>query len=87
MTNAHLRPFWGFDINSREDTRLGLARIHSSKNKPCDAFVAVPYHGHWFWIDDRDLRTKRVFAFLMMLFTLGETGQKENLPLITNPAQ
>ena len=41
----------------------------------------------WFWIDDRDLKTKRAFAFMMMFFTLSETGEKENLPLITIPAQ
>jgi hypothetical protein len=52
-----------------------------------DAFVAVAYRNHWFWIDDRDLRTKRAFAFMMMLFTLAETGEREVPPLITIPAQ
>jgi len=67
--------------------RYSLVRIHSSNSKPSDASVAVPYRGHWFWIDDRDLRSKRAFAFMLMLFTLADTGQKENLPLITIPAQ
>ena len=35
-----------------------LIRIHSSKTKPDDSFVAVSYRDHWFWIDDRDLKTK-----------------------------
>ena len=64
-----------------------LVRIHSSGNEPKDAFVAVRYRGHWFFIDDRDLRTKRTFAFMMLLFTLADSGEKENLPLITIPAQ
>jgi hypothetical protein len=64
-----------------------LVRIRSSKDKPADAFVAVAYRGQWFWIDDRDLRTKRAFAFMMFLFTLADTGEKESLPLITIPAQ
>jgi len=64
-----------------------LVRIHSSKSKPTDAAVAVPYRGQWFWIDDRDLHSKRAFAFMLMLFTLADTGQKESLPLITIPAQ
>jgi hypothetical protein len=64
-----------------------LVRIHGSKEKPANASVAVRYREHWFWIDDRDLKTKRAFAFMMMLFTLSETGEKENLPLITIPAQ
>ena len=67
--------------------RQGLVRIHSSKDKPANASVSILYHGHWFWIDDRDLKTKRAFAFMMMLFTLAETGEKEPLPLITIPAQ
>ena len=31
--------------------------------------------------------SKRLFAFMMMLFTLADSGDKENLPLITIPAQ
>jgi hypothetical protein len=64
-----------------------LLRIHSSKSKPSDVSVAVSYRDHWFWIDDRDLRSKRAFAFMLMLFTLSDPGQKESLPLITIPAQ
>jgi len=64
-----------------------LINIRSSSSKPADAFAAIDYRGHWFWIDDKDLKSKRVFAFMMMLFTLADTGEKENLPLITIPAQ
>ena len=62
-------------------------RIRSSKEVPGDAFVSVYYRDTWFYIDDRDLATKRVFSFMMMLFTLADTGEKEPLPLITIPAQ
>ena len=75
-----------------EDTGPGvpstpLIRIHSSREKPADAFVAVPYHGYWFWIDDRDLPSKRIFSFIMFIFTLVEdTGRKEGAPIVTIPA-
>jgi hypothetical protein len=49
--------------------------------------VAVVYRDRWFWIDDRELGTKRAFALLMMLNTLTETGEREPMPLITIPAQ
>ena len=64
-----------------------LIRILSSKTEPTDAFVTIHYRNHWFWIDDRDLKSKRTFSFMMMLFTLADTGAKEPMPLITIPAQ
>jgi len=60
-----------------------LVRIQSSAEKPGDAFVAVPYRGHWYWIDDRDLPSKALFSFLMFLFTLVETGDKGAPPVVT----
>ena len=63
-----------------------LVRIHSSADKPGDAFIAVPYRNYWFWIDDRDLRSKTLFSFLMFVFSLTETGGvKEGAPIITVP--
>ena len=61
--------------------------IKCSKEKPADAFAAVHYRNHWFWVDDRDWRTKRAFTAIMFLFTMAETGADEKLPLITIPAQ
>ena len=63
-----------------------LIRVSSSRERPADAFVAVPYRDHWFWIDDRDMPSKRMFSFLMLVFTLVEPGSKEAPPLLTIPA-
>ena len=63
-----------------------LIEIHSSKSSPAHAFVTVNYRDTWFWIDDRDLKSKRTFSFMMLLFTLADSGEKEPLPLITIPA-
>jgi len=74
-------------IFDRTEEKTGrLVKINSSADKPADAFTAVNYKDHWFWIDDRDFKTKRAFAFLMILFSLTETGGKEGLPLVTIPA-
>jgi hypothetical protein len=62
-----------------------LIRIYSSTGKPGDAFVAVPYRNYWYWIDDHDLRSKTLFSFLLFIFSLTETGGKENAPIITVP--
>ena len=72
------------------ETRAGervhpLMRIQCSAGKPGDAFVSVPYRNVYFWIDDRDLSSKRIFSFLMFVFTLVETGEKGPAPVITIP--
>jgi hypothetical protein len=64
---------------------LPLVRIHSSSKKPDDAFVSVSYRGSHFWIDDRDLMSKKMFSFLMFVFTLVETGEKGTAPIVTVP--
>jgi len=66
---------------------LRYMRIHSSPERPPRAFLAVPYQDHWFWIDERDLTTKRYFALLMLLFALADTGEKKAVPLVTIQAQ
>jgi hypothetical protein len=63
-----------------------LIRIRSSPGRPPDAFAVVPYRGHYYWIDDRDLRSKTLFSFLMFIFSLTETGGREGAPIVTIPA-
>jgi len=62
-----------------------LMRIHSLSSKPDDAFIAVPYRDQWFWLDDRDLFSKRMFSFPMFIFTLVESGDKTPPPTLTIP--
>ena len=40
-----------------------LIRILSGSQCPGDAFVAIPYRGHWFWVEDRDYPSKVMFTF------------------------
>ncbi|MFO7644009.1 MAG: hypothetical protein R6W95_06465 [Desulfosarcina sp.] len=60
-----------------------MIRIHYSDDEPGDAFVAVPYRNRWFWIDDRNYQSKKLFSFLMFVMTLTETGGKEGAPVVT----
>jgi hypothetical protein len=62
-----------------------LIRIQSGASHPKDALVSIRYRDNWFWIDDTDLDSKRVFSFLMMLFSLTETGDKSGAPIVTVP--
>lgn len=89
VPKAHLkesRAVPAFEDAAPEGRQDGV-RIHSGKEKPVDAFAAVYYRGHWFWIDDSDWQTKRALTAVMFFFTLAETGGNEKLPLITIPAQ
>ncbi len=62
-----------------------LIRITSSTERPDNAFVAVPYNGYWFSIDNRDLPSKQTFTSIMFLFTFVESGSKEAAPVLTIP--
>lgn len=62
-----------------------LVVIRSGADRPESAFTAVHYRNRWFWIDDRDLRSKSIFSFLMLLFSLAETGVATQAPLVTIP--
>jgi hypothetical protein len=60
-----------------------IVTIRSGTERPSDSFAQVRYRGHWYWIDDGDFLTKRVFTFMTVLFTLSETGQKITPPILT----
>jgi len=69
------------------ENRSDTVRIYSGTEQPADAFAAVPYRGHWFWVDDGDWQTKRALTAVMFFFTLADTGDPDRLPLVTIPAQ
>ena len=57
--------------------------IHSATEEPTDAAVATRYRDHWYWIDNKDIISKRVLTFLMVLFSLAETGTPAQAPVVT----
>lgn len=63
-----------------------LIHVQSSASRPANTFSAVRYRGTWYWIDDDDFGSKRVFTFLMLFFSLAETGVTPQSPILTVPA-
>ncbi|WP_313459310.1 hypothetical protein [Stenotrophomonas sp.] len=75
---AEGRTFAGYAQGSHR-----LATIHSGAQAPADAYTAVRYRDTWYWVDDRDMASKRAFAFMMMFFSLAETGTSSPAPVLT----
>lgn len=63
----------------------GLFHVRSVRGeRPANAHVAIPYKGHWFYIDERDQDTKATFSLLVELSRLELTG-KGAAPVLTLP--
>ena len=60
-----------------------LIRIHADKSRPIDAFAVVKYNDYWYWIDNRDFKSKGVFTFLTIIMTLAEKEEKVQPPIVT----
>jgi hypothetical protein len=62
-----------------------IVHVHTSNSKPDanEVYTAVQYRNLWFWIDDRDVPSKRGFGVLMLLFTFVESGTPAALPVLT----
>ena len=60
-----------------------LFKVRYSEEKPEDAFTAIWDRGYWFYIDDRDMVTKRTFGVLQILLSLTESGRGGKGPVVT----
>jgi hypothetical protein len=85
LEQGRLRPV--MEEMTEMPTGLGyVMRIFSSEHEPSDAFISVAYRNCWFWIDDRDPPSRGMLSFLLILFSLAETGGNSGVPLVTIPA-
>jgi hypothetical protein len=63
-----------------------LVRVRNSPEKPTDVYTSVRYCDTWYWVDNKDLKSKGVMTFLVMLFAIMESGSQHAAPLVTVPA-
>ena len=87
---SHVEAGWVTDTREEDgrpfdwDQLTGrLFRVSESASRPAEAFVAVPYRGHWFYIADTDLNSKTTFSLLTLLFSLQASGGGGASPLLT----
>jgi len=60
-------------------------RLHSQKEAPESAYVAVRYLDNWFYVDNADLLSKRVVLVLTLLFRLQAPEAPAIAPVLTVP--
>lgn len=63
----------------------GLLKVHNSPFKPKNAYVAIKYRDHWFYIKDNDINSKKTFMLLLELYNLQAGMAKETGPVLTLP--
>jgi len=64
------------------DTRP-LIRVHYAKDRPDDCYVTVRNRDFWFYIDDRDVVSKRTFAMLQIILSMTDSGDKGLGPVVS----
>jgi hypothetical protein len=74
-----------FPVDPELRSLLFPLRIHSSVERPADAFVAVRHYDHWFYINHSDHMSKQAFGLLTYLFLMQSPQTKTLGPMITVP--
>lgn len=64
-----------------------LLAVRHGPSQPDDAYAAIRYRDQWFWIDDRDQKSKQILTFLMLMFSLTEGAPAQTAPVVTVPAR
>lgn len=83
---AEQRTYPSIPVPQGEQVLPPMVRIQSGAARPADAFAAIRYRDYWYWVDDRDFRSKGIFTLLMVVMTLAEKEEKAPPPVVTIPA-
>jgi hypothetical protein len=86
IAEGRARPLPSRTAARKDAADVPRVHVQAASDPPADAFVAVRYRGYAFWIDDRDIESKRVFTFLRMFSSIAETGVAPQFPILTIPA-
>jgi len=61
--------------------------VQSGTDRPEQSFAEVKYEDHWFWIENSDIASKRVFTLMLFITTLTNQANSPNAPVLTIPTQ
>jgi hypothetical protein len=72
----------GYDLSNSSQRPF---KVRSGKDRPEQSFAQVKYQDYWYWIEDSDLSSKRVFTLMLFITTLTNQAQDANAPVLTIP--
>jgi hypothetical protein len=79
---AHAAP--GYDLST---TTRRPFQVRTGKDRPEESFAQVKYQDYWYWIDNTDIESKRVFTLMLFITTLTNQANDNNAPVLTIPTQ
>jgi hypothetical protein len=79
---AHAAP--GYDVSAISRRPF---QVHSGKDRPDESFAQVKYQDYWYWVDNSDIASKRVFTLMLFITTLTNQSNDQNAPVLTIPTQ
>jgi hypothetical protein len=85
----HLADGWAIDyripISERGGKKLIPFRMISSKTQPKNSFAAVRYMDHWFYIENKDIDSKRALGLIIAFFRILAPSGGGAAPILTLP--
>ena len=61
--------------------------VLSSTERPEESFTQVKYKDYWYWIENSDMASKRVFTLMLFITTLTNQAGGQKAPVLTIPTQ
>jgi hypothetical protein len=74
----------GYDI-SRDSSRP--FHVYSGPERPEQSFAQIKYKNYWYWIENTDIASKRVFTLMLFITTLTNQSNNQKAPVLTIPTQ
>ena len=62
-------------------------QVLSGPDRPEQSFAHIKYKDYWYWIENNDMPSKRVFTLMLFITTLTNQASDQNAPVLTIPTQ
>jgi hypothetical protein len=59
--------------------------VLSGPDRPKQSFATIKYQDYWYWIENSDMPSKRVFTLMLFITTLTNQAKDANAPVLTIP--